>query len=147
MPFLAREDIRLDIVVENPEDAIRQAGEVLVETNVVSPNYVDKMVSNFYEHGPYFVIAPQVAMPHARPEDGVHRSGLSLVRLKKGIEFGHPFNDPVQIVIGLAASSSNDHLNLLQRISVLLGNKDTKEKLLSISSIDELEQMIKEISE
>lgn len=144
MRFLDREYIRLDVTVNSPEDAIQQSGEVLVNTGDVESRYVEQMISNYHKNGPYFVIAPQIAMPHARPEDGVTRSALSFVRLKEAIAFGHQANDPVQIVISLAASSSNDHLELLQKLSRLLGNQQLKERLLTVPNILEMEEIIKE---
>lgn len=144
MDFLARKYIKLDANVNRPEDAIRESGELLASAGDVTTEYVDQMIANFHQHGPYFVIAPHIAMPHARPEDGVQRSSISLVRLKEPVVFGHKSNDPVQLVIGLAASSSNDHLELLQKISVLLSNRTTKERILTASSLDQMEEIIKE---
>ena len=61
------------------------------------------------QFGPYFVIAPGLAMPHGRPEEGVKKTGFALVTLKKPLEFNHEDNDPVDILITMAAVDANTH--------------------------------------
>jgi len=46
------------------------AGAFLVDTDAVFPSYVDAMVRAVEELGPYMVVAPGIALAHARPEDG-----------------------------------------------------------------------------
>ncbi|HCK3150699.1 TPA: PTS ascorbate transporter subunit IIA, partial [Salmonella enterica subsp. enterica serovar Weltevreden] len=48
-------------------------------------------------------------MPHGRPEEGVKKTGFSLVTLKKPLEFNHEDNDPVDILITMAAVDANTH--------------------------------------
>jgi len=76
------------------------------------------------ELGPYIVVAPGVAMPHARPEDGAIATGMSLVTLKEPVVFGNPDNDPVRLVIGLAALDAQAHLHALATLVELLGDPE-----------------------
>jgi mannitol operon transcriptional antiterminator len=69
--LLTEKTIKLNARAGNWEEAIRIGGELLVKNDFVEERYVEAMVSNVREMGPYIVIAPGVAMPHARPEDGV----------------------------------------------------------------------------
>jgi ascorbate PTS system EIIA or EIIAB component len=142
--WLSQKYMRLDVTANRPEEAIQQAGEVLLAADAVEPAYVEHMITNYHEHGPYFVLAPHIAMPHARPEDGVKRSALSLVRLRKAMPFGHELNDPVQLIIGLAAASSDDHLRLLRKMALLLRTKNVRKQLLAVDSIAEMEAIVKE---
>ncbi len=48
-------------------------------------------------------------MPHGRPEEGVKKTGFALVTLKKPLEFNHEDNDPVDILITMAAVDANTH--------------------------------------
>lgn len=102
MSFLDKELVNLHGSAKNADEAIVQAGELLVNAGYVSEQYVEKMVESYHENGAYFVIAPQIAIPHARPTDGVENSAVSLVVLKEGVNFGHAANDPVRLVFGLA---------------------------------------------
>ncbi len=36
------------------------------------------MIANVNKFGTYIVIAPKVAMPHSRPEDGVNKNCVSM---------------------------------------------------------------------
>lgn len=143
MDFLNSQYVSFDVHVHTPEEAIESAGRLLVENGDVEERYVEKMIESFHQHGPYIVIAPQIAMPHARPEDGVKHAALSMVRLTKEIVFGHQSNDPVKLVFALAASSSENHLALLQKLSILLSDKSHVDQLLTAKSYEEIEPIIK----
>ncbi|EAE6207930.1 PTS sugar transporter subunit IIA [Listeria innocua] len=130
MSFLDKELVNLHGSAKNADEAIMQAGELLVNAGYVSEQYVEKMVESYHENGAYFVISPQIAIPHARPTDGVENSAVSLVVLKDGVNFGHAANDPVRLVFGLAATSSEAHLKVIQKIVSLLSNSDNIEKMI-----------------
>ncbi|MFO6427822.1 PTS sugar transporter subunit IIA [Escherichia coli] len=51
-----------------------------------SRRYYQAILDGVEQFGPYFVIAPGLAMPHGRPEEGVKKTGFSLVTLKKPLE-------------------------------------------------------------
>jgi ascorbate PTS system EIIA or EIIAB component len=142
MRFLERDLVDLHVNAEDPEEAIREAGRLLAEAEAVSPGYVEAMVRNYREHGPYFVLAPHLAIPHARPEDGVKEPALSMIRLIHPVEFGHSVHDPVWLVFGLGASSSEEHLRLLQRLTRLLGDPDNVERLLRASDYHTIESIL-----
>ncbi|MBA4601458.1 PTS sugar transporter subunit IIA [Thermoactinomyces mirandus] len=142
MKYLKRPLIALDVLVQSPEEAIREAGKLLVESELVEPSYVDAMVNSFKKNGPYFVIAPNIALPHARPEDGVNEACVSLIRLAHPIHFGHFANDPVQLVFALGASSSEEHLKILQNLTALLGDTKNVDRLLRVQSYEEIHQLL-----
>jgi PTS system ascorbate-specific IIA component len=134
------------MVVESVRDwveAVRLAGAMLVASGVVEERYVDAMVKVTQELGPYAVLAPGVAMPHARPEDGAKRIGLSILVIKNGVNFGSP-NDPVYVVIGFAAIDKTSHLGVLKELAELLDTPDIVEKLRNTSSREEVVRIIRE---
>lgn len=122
-------------------EAVRLAGELLVRDGVVEERYVEAMVRVTEELGPYAVIAPGVAMPHARPEDGAREVGLSLVVLREGVNFGSP-NDPVYVVIGFAAKDRTSHLRVLQQLAEFLSEPDVIDELKRVRSEDELRTLL-----
>lgn len=128
---LAPELIKLDVEVENWQEAVRQAGQLLIDHNHVEPRYVDAMVRMVEENGPYIVIDQGVAMPHARPEDGVKSLGLSLLRLSNPVNFGHDKNDPVKLVICLSSVDAEMHLNALRQLASILSDNENKQILLT----------------
>ncbi|EBF5142209.1 PTS sugar transporter subunit IIA [Listeria monocytogenes] len=142
MSFLDKELVNLHGSAKNADEAIVQAGELLVNAGYVSEHYVEKMVESYHENGAYFVIAPQIAIPHARPTDGVENSAVSLVVLKEGVNFGHAANDPVRLVFGLAATSSEAHLKVIQKIVSLLSNSDNIEKMIHSEDYQEIGELV-----
>ncbi|SHG99830.1 PTS sugar transporter subunit IIA [Virgibacillus chiguensis] len=143
MKFLEKTIIQLDVEVKSPEDAIMKAGQLLLKDGLVEPSYVEAMKQAYNKNGPYFVLAPQIAIPHARPEDGVNEAAVSLVQLKEAISFGHAINDPVRLVFGLGASSSAEHLTLLRKLTTLLNDPQNIEQLLQATTIDEVQKTIR----
>ncbi len=83
--------------------------DLLVAADVVEPRYYQAILDAVEQHGPYFVLAPGLALPHGRPEEGVKKTGFALVTLKKPLEFNHEDNDPVDILITLAAVDAHTH--------------------------------------
>ena len=69
--ILEEQAIQVDVTAIDWEDAVRICGEILVKTGKVEAVYVEAMIRHINVLGPYILIAPCVAMPHARPEDGV----------------------------------------------------------------------------
>ncbi|MFW5895059.1 MAG: PTS sugar transporter subunit IIA [Bacillota bacterium] len=123
-------------------EAIRLSGDLLVRNNLAKEAYSEGMIATLKEHGPYFVIAPGIAMPHARPEDGALEMGVSIVTLKEPVVFGHSSNDPVEIVIGLCAVDHEQHLELLSKVVDLLSDETLKEALLQAGSAQEMLNVI-----
>jgi PTS system ascorbate-specific IIA component len=110
-------------------DAVRQAGDLLVEAGLVKPGYVTAMVSTMEASGPYFVIAPGLAVPHARPEAGVISAGLGVLLLSKPVCFGSAANDPVDILIPFASGSSDRHVEILSFLATFLSEPGILDKM------------------
>src|SRR5699024_1469405 len=142
MKFLDRSLIKIGAEVETVDEAIKEAGEMLVQGGVVDATYVDAMISAYKENGPYFVLAPHIAIPHARPEDGVKEASVSLIQLKNSVTFGHQSNDPVQLVFGLGASSSDEHLTLLRKLTGLLNDTKNVEALMNAGSYEDIQNLL-----
>ena len=90
--------------------AVREAGRALARSGATHEGYADRMIAVLEEFGAYIVIAPGLALAHARPGPDVVRSGLAVVTLAEPVAFGHPHNDPVRVVVGLAVSNAEEHV-------------------------------------
>lgn len=108
--------ILLDAEAGNWEAAIRAAGRLLVDNGDVQPVYVERMVDCVRKLGPYIVVCPKVAMPHARPEDGVNRVALSMVRLAKPVSFRGPEKEPVDLLFAFSTIDEKAHIPLLEKL-------------------------------
>jgi PTS system ascorbate-specific IIA component len=94
--------------------------------------------------GPYMVLAPGLALPHARPEDGVLAAGVSLITLAKPVEFGSQENDPVSLVIAFGNPDKTSHINLLSQLAGLLGEESRRQKLSAAKSVKEVIEIIQQ---
>ena len=121
---------------------LHAAGQLLLDEELIEPSYIEAMKQAYQKNGLYFVLAPQIAIPHARPEDGVNEAAVSLVQLKEPISFGHAINDPVRLVFGLGAASSSDHLTLLRRLTTLLNDTSNIDQLLQATTVDDIKKVI-----
>ena len=101
--------IRLHADAKTWQEAVKIGVDLLVEAEVVEPRYYQAILDGVERFGPYFVIAPGLAMPHGRPEEGVKKNGFALVTLKTPLAFNHEDNDPVDILITLAAVDARTH--------------------------------------
>ncbi|OOM14543.1 PTS sugar transporter subunit IIA [Clostridium saccharobutylicum] len=120
--------VELNIEAKNWEEAIRFCGNLFVKSGNTEARYVDAMINTVKSMGQYIVIEKGIAMPHARPEDGVKKIGMGLVKLKKPIEFGNEEYDPVDILIFICAVDKTSHLKALAELVTLIEDN----KFLSI---------------
>ena len=127
--LLCEDRIMVDYQAKDWETAVRQAGRLLYDTGAVDEQYIEAMVDTIKEHGPYIVIWPGTALPHADRKDGVKKEAASLVRLKPPVEFYHETNDPVRYVIGMSIQSAESINQALYDVMIIFGNEKTKQML------------------
>jgi mannitol/fructose-specific phosphotransferase system IIA component len=113
--------------------AIRQAGELLVATGCVLPEYVDGMLAR--ERSMSTSLGVGVAIPHGMDENRGHvlQTGISVLQLIDSIEWEE--GDRVSLVIGIAATS-DEHVGVLANLADVIENEDTLAELLETSDPD-----------
>lgn len=127
--LLPESAIRFGVDADDWRGAVRAAGDALAGTGATSPAYTDEMIGAIEQLGPYIVIAPGFALAHSRPSPAVHRTGLSWIRLAHPIEFGSARNDPVDLVVGLAALDHDAHLAVMSNLARVLADADELARL------------------
>ncbi|MCX7707091.1 MAG: PTS sugar transporter subunit IIA [Anaerolineae bacterium] len=130
--------VATQVAAQDWEDAVRAVGALLVADDAVEPRFVDAMIAVAKEFGPYIVVAPGIALPHARPEDGVKRASIGMITLAQPVEFGNEENDPVSLVLALAAVDNKQHIQGLAELAAILGDDDAVTRLRSAESAEEL---------
>ncbi len=130
--------VDVDVAVEDWQGAIRAAGKLMVEDGAVEARFVDAMIRVAKEFGPYIVVAPGIALPHARPEDGVIEASIAIVRLSTPVDFGNEDNDPVYLVVALAAVDHEQHIDGLRQLALVLGDDDKIVAIKEATTRDEL---------
>lgn len=128
--MIAGDAIRIGVLASDWRAAVRVSGDALVASGATEPAYTDEMIATVEQLGPYIVIAPGIALAHARPSAAVHRAGISIVTLAGAVPFGHRQNDPVHLVVGLAAPDDEGHVTALATLAEFLADGDRRTALL-----------------
>ncbi len=136
--MLSESAIHLDAHATNWRDAIRLAGDALVASGVTEDEYTQEMIDTVEELGPYIVVAPGFALAHSRTSPAVLKTGLSWVSLNTPVEFGNKSNDPVDLVVGLAALDHDAHIGIMSKLAGVLANPEMLAKLRSSTDPDEI---------
>ncbi len=126
---------------ENWEKAIETAAQPLIKNGKIKYGYVENIIKNIKELGPYIILLPGVAMPHARPDENVIESSLSLLKINKGVSFSEDTED-VKLMFVLAAKDSNSHIDIIEQLTELLGDDEKIEKLMNAETVEEVENLI-----
>ncbi|MFC0270504.1 BglG family transcription antiterminator [Metabacillus herbersteinensis] len=127
----------------NWEEAIKLSASPLANNGRVESSYIEAMVKKVKENGTYIYIGKGIAIPHARPEDGVNQVGMSLLRVSRPVYLLDDENYPVELFICLAAIDSQTHLKALSQLTTLLSNNEAIETLKEMQSPEELHAFIK----
>lgn len=137
---MLRNNIKVLDEVSSWEEAIKIASAPLKEGGFIKEEYIGAMLENVVRNGPYIVIMPGIAMPHSRPEDGVLKTGMSLLKLSKNVMF--PEEKEVSLIFVLATTDSNTHLSLISELTNLLMEDESVEKLFLAKSKEEVLECI-----
>lgn len=101
--LIENKSIRLGLSASTWQEAIKLSVAPLIESGAVKPEYYDAIIESTEGYGPYYILMPGMAMPHARPEAGVQRDAF-LVTLKEPVTFSD--GKGVSVLLALAATSS-----------------------------------------
>ena len=131
-------------IVENVNDwkeAITLAAKPLVEDGRVENSYIDAMIANVNTFGTYIVIAPKVAMPHSRPEDGVNKNCVSLLKVNEGVLFEGE-EEKVYVFFVLGAVNSDSHIETLMELMELIEDEEKIDEIIEAGNVQEIMDLI-----
>jgi len=141
MAILSKDRISLQASATDKADAIRKAGELLVNSGCVLPEYVDGMLAR--EQSMSTSLGNGVAIPHGIYENRGHilQTGISVLQLKDGVEWDE--GEKVFMVIGIAASS-DEHVGVLSNLADVI---DDEENLAELLKTDDPDVVVKYLGE
>ena len=140
--WLSDATIALRQNVDSWPQALDICARPLLKADVIEPAYVTAIVEQHQRLGPYYVLAPGLAMPHARPEEGAKGLGLSLLKLQQGVSFGSEEFDPVDIIIMLAAPDKHSHIEMISALAELFSSEEDMNKLHQATNIEEIKTIV-----
>ncbi|WP_392552063.1 PTS sugar transporter subunit IIA [Orbus wheelerorum] len=136
--WLTHETIRIVDSVDNWKQAVRLSAIPLLESEIISPSYIQAIYQMHEKIGPYYVLAPGIAMPHARPEEGVNKLGLSMLLVRNGVSFCSQDNDPVYLITMLAAPDNNSHLEMLTELAELFSKPTSMQAIFKADNVEQI---------
>jgi mannitol/fructose-specific phosphotransferase system IIA component len=133
MAILSKDRISLQASASDKLDAIRKAGELLVKSGCVLPEYVDGMLKR--EESMSTSLGNGVAIPHGVYENRDHilHTGISVLQLTDPVEWDD--DDQVFMVIGIAAQG-DEHVGVLSNLAEVIDNEETLAELLKTNDPD-----------
>jgi PTS system ascorbate-specific IIA component len=123
--LIENDSIKLNQTANSWQEAIKIGTDMLVKSSAVEPRYYEAIVSSIEKLGPYIILAPGLAMPHARPEDGVNKTAFALVTLTTPVIFEGE-ETPVDVLLTLAGSDSDQHMQGLMEITQVLDDEESE---------------------
>lgn len=124
------------------QDAIREAGALLVAAGAVTSAYVDSMFDREASVSTY--MGNFLAIPHGTNEakESIIRSSLSLVRYPEPIDWD---GQPVRFAVGIAGLN-NEHLGILSKIAVVFSDEDEVQKLIDAATAEDIFTLLEEVN-
>jgi ascorbate PTS system EIIA or EIIAB component len=132
--LISKTAIAISDRAESFERALKASAQLLVAAGHAKAPYVDRVLDGYQKLGPYFVVAPKIAIAHASPGEDVLTPGLSLLKLHEGIASGVIQNDPVQLIFSLCTPDRDQHIELLGDFALLMSDKSIVNSLLNASA-------------
>ncbi|QFT37583.1 MULTISPECIES: PTS mannitol transporter subunit IICBA [unclassified Vibrio] len=134
---IAPENIHLGLNATNKEEAIRFAGDKLVEMGYAEPEYVDAMFEREKLVPTY--LGESIAVPHGTIEakDKVKKTGIVICQYPSGIQFTDDQGDVAKLVIGIAAKN-DEHIQVITTITNALDEPEAIDKLTSTKDVAEI---------
>lgn len=139
--LLSEKTIRVNASFPTKDAAIRACGELLLSAGLIQPQYIDAMVARDELSTTY--VGNGVAVPHGTEASKpfVKRTGLAIVQVPDGVDFGK--GRIARLLIAVAAAG-NEHIELLTDIAQICVNDDALGRLLNAKTPAELLKTIAE---
>ena len=136
--FLTKDRVRFT-AEHDWRTAIRTAAGPLLTSGSIRESYVDKILENIAApNGTYMDLGFGITLAHARPEAGVHETGLSLLVLDDPIDLADDEGHPMKLIFVLAAVDTDTHQATMAELARLLVDADARAQLTAAASYEDV---------
>lgn len=125
--------------VNDYKEAIKITCDILQKRDSINDSYYEAILNKIDEFGAYFCIAPKIAMPHARPEDGALKTDLCLLKLNKPVDF---LGKEVSLFFTLSAVDSSSHLEIMQKVAKVCMDQNKLDTILNLNNEKEIMEVM-----
>lgn len=130
--------------VSHWQEAVKHGVDLLEQSGCVEARYYQAILDAVEKMGMYFVISKGLAMPHGRPEEGALQNGMSLITLETPINFGNPENDPVSIVLTIAAKEKESmNTQILVEVATFFSHEKAMKRLATAKTPEDLQDVFR----
>ena len=126
------------VEADQPMEVIDKVGSLLFDIDAIWPSYIKAMKNLYSLYGPYMVIAPNTTLLHAGPEMGSKKLAISLITLKKPINFGHKVFDPVRIAMAFSSPVNSVHTKALSSVFTFFSIPQNREKIIQAETAEKI---------
>ncbi len=132
---IAAKNVQLGLKATSKEEAIRFAGNKLVELGYVEPEYVDAMFEREKMVSTY--LGESIAVPHGTVDakDRVKETGIVICQYPEGVQFIDEEDGVAKLVIGIAAKN-DEHIAVITTITNALDDQDAIDTLTSTNDVN-----------
>ncbi|MEV1131428.1 PTS sugar transporter subunit IIA [Agromyces sp. NPDC049794] len=140
--ILPAANVRVAARATSRDDAIREAGAILVDAGAVDPGYIDSMLEREASVSTY--MGNLLAIPHGTNEakDQIRRSALSVIRYDEPVDWN---GEEARFVVGIAGIE-NEHLEILSKIAIIFSDEDEVKRLLDAPTAADLHAQLSEVN-
>lgn len=141
--ILQADNIYLNEQFDDKETAIRFTGDILVKQGYVKADYIEKMLEREEITSTY--MGNYIAIPHGTDESKsqVLETGISVVTVPGGIDFGD--GNIVKVLIGIAGKG-DEHLEVLSNIAIVCSEEENVQKIVEATKKEEIIQIFNEVN-
>ena len=142
--LLTKEKIRFTNKELSWQEAIELAAQPLLDKHEIEERYIKAIIDKVEAFGPYIDLGLGIALPHARPEEGVKKLGMSFLRCEHPVKLMDDVKHEIKLFIVLVAIDNETHLRALSTLTKILSNKERLSQLLTATNAAEVEQILLE---
>jgi len=135
--MLKKENIQIISKVKDWREAIHVAVQPLVDGGYCEARYIDEIIKNTEKLGPYYVLCENLALVHGSTDQGVLKRQIAITLLEEPIKFKEDGYD-VRVMVTLAATDSDSHMEILQAMSQLFSEQDSVQNILNARTENEI---------
>ncbi|WP_425379739.1 PTS sugar transporter subunit IIA [Spiroplasma endosymbiont of Stenodema calcarata] len=125
------------------EEAIKVGSNLLIENNYVQNDFPTKIIKITNDLGPYYILAPKLALLHIMPDSTILKTGISFTYFKIPVAFQEEKKYHIKYCLALSAEDNFSHIELLQQIAKLFAKKEFLTDIKKCSSTIELINIVK----
>jgi mannitol/fructose-specific phosphotransferase system IIA component (Ntr-type) len=142
--YLTEDRICFKAECANWEEAIRLCGKPLTDSGDIEEGYIEACIESVKKYGPYIVLAPLVAMPHAKAPEYVRHIAMSYLHLEKPVNVLDNPERAAKIFIMLAAKDDTSHVDGLASLGEVLSDEAKLEGLINAKCTEDVLSIVKE---